>query len=145
MAKKTSPTDLTNIYADTLKSMQSVMRPNLLMAPQAGHFWEMQEHLLDESEAFMRHWFERRHEATRTALVAARTTTGDGSGKPADAMQTITEWQRQSIERMVEDAREWLDTVQRCANYVSTSEVEAAEEVLEGAKRAAATAKSEPV
>lgn len=145
MAKKTPPTDLTNLYTDAVKSMQSVMRSNLMIAPQAEHFWQIQEHLLGESEEFMHHWFERRHEATRTALVAARKTTSDEGGNPAEAMQTITEWQRQSMERMVEDAREWLDTVQRCASYVSASEVEAAEEVLEGAKKAAKATKSEPV
>lgn len=146
MAKKTtSQTDLAAFYADTLKSMQSAFQPNLMVAPQAEHFWQIQDHLLDETESFMRHWFERRHEATRTALAAARKTIGDESGTPGEAMQTIAEWQRHSMERMVEDAREWLDTVQRCASYVSASEVEAAEEVLEGAKKATKSTKSEPV
>ncbi|WP_372573538.1 hypothetical protein [Ruegeria jejuensis] len=120
-----------------------------MITPQIEQFWNAQDKLLDEAEAFSRHWFQRRHEAARTALEVARETTSGDSVEPAKAMQTLAEWQRHSIERMVEDAREWFDVVSRCAQHVSETEADAVEKTAEAvtkvARKTKSTAKSEPV
>ena len=145
MTKKKPTQDGPEFFVDVFKSMQGAMVSNPLFAPQAGHFWQTQEHLLEAAEAYTRSWFERRHEATRTAMTAARKAATEDGGNAGEAMQSIAEWQRHSMERMVEDARDWLDMVTQCANYVSKAEVEAVEEVMDGAKKATKAAKSEPV
>ncbi len=145
MTKKKTTREAPEFFADMFKTMQGTMVSNPLFTPQAEHFWQTQEHLLEASEAFTRSWFERRHEATRTAMIAARKAATKDAGNPGEAMQSIAEWQRHSMERMVEDAREWLDMMTQCARYVSKGEVEAVEEVLDGAKKATKPAQSEPV
>ncbi len=145
MAKKEKTTELPENFSDLLQSMQTAMSANPLMTPQAEHFWQTQEQLLDAAEEFSRHWFQRRHEATRTAMIAARKATEKDGANPGDAMQTIAEWQRHSMERMMEDAREWLEMVSRCAGITTVNEIEAAEEVMEEAKKATKGTKSEPV
>lgn len=145
MTKKKSTQDVPEFFADVFKSMQNTMVSNPLIAPQAEHFWQTQEHLLEAVEGFTRSWFERRHEATRTAMIAARQAATQKDGSPGEAMQSIADWQRHSVERMVEDAREWLDMVTHCANYMSKAEVESVEEALDGAQKVTKAAKSEPV
>lgn len=145
MAKKTPTPEMPEFFSEIAKSMQSAMTSNPMIAPQVEQFWNTQERILDEAETFTRHWFERRHEAARTAMIAARKSTSGAAGAPGDAMQTVAEWQRHSIERMVEDAREWLNMVTRCANHVSEHEIEAAEEALKEAQKSVKSAKSEPV
>ncbi len=145
MNKKKPTAEMPENFSNVFKSMQSAMSANPLIAPQAEHFWRTQEQLLDTTEAFTRSWFQRRHEATRTAMIVARTAAEQESIHPGEAMQTIAEWQRHSMERMVEDAREWLEMVSRCAGIAAVSEIEAAEEVIEETQKATKSAKSEPV
>lgn len=150
-AKATNDTQ--GIFADVLKPMQSAMLfgPMIspMIKPQVEQFWDAQEKMLDEAEAFTRHWFARRHEAARTALDAARTAASGDDAGPAAAMQALSEWQRHSAERLAEDGQEWLAMIARCASYVSETEVEAVEETLSEAvsmaEKTTATAKSEPV
>ncbi|MCE8515429.1 phasin family protein [Ruegeria pomeroyi] len=151
--KEMAKTDTTKItpasFTEVLKSMQGPVSMTSLVQPQLEQFWDAQEKLLAESERFTRHWFERRHEAIRTALDAARSATAADPSNPAEAMETVMDWQRHSVERMVEDAREWFDTVSRCADYVTKTEAEAVEETLgearDIARKATKSAKSEPV
>ncbi|WP_299847375.1 hypothetical protein [uncultured Roseovarius sp.] len=145
MAKKNPTTEMPEFYSDVVKSLQSALSPSPMIAPQVEQFWNTQENILNEAEAYTRHWFERRHEATRTAMLAARKSTTGEKGAPGDAMQTIADWQRHSMERMVEDAHEWLNMITRCANYVSQSELEIAEAAKKTAEKAVKSAKSEPV
>lgn len=145
MTKKKSTAELPEHFSNVFKSMQSAMSANPLVAPQAEHFWHTQEQLLEAAETFTRSWFDRRHEATRTAMIAARRAAEKEASNPNEALQTVAEWQRHSMERMVEDAREWLDMITRCASIAAVSEVEAAEDVLKETQKATKTAKSEPV
>lgn len=149
MAKKTSAFPTPEAFADILKSLQAPAPMNALVSPQMEQFWDAQEKLLSESERFTRHWFERRHEAIRTALDAARTATSAERPDPAKTMEAMVEWQRHSVERLVEDAREWFDTVSRCADYVTKTEAEAVEETIGEAKdlarKTTRSAKSEPI
>ncbi len=149
MPTKSTKTESPEVFTDVLRSMQGMMSANPLIAPQVEQFWNAQDKLLDEAEEYSRHWFRRRHEAARTALEAARETTSGDRIEPAKAMNTMTEWQRHSIERMVEDAREWFEMVTRCAQYVSDAEAEAIGENVEAAskagRKAAKPTKSSPV
>ncbi len=149
MPKKSSPTEMPELFSETVKTMQSAMTVNPIVGPQLEQFWNAQEKLLDEAEVFTRHWFERRHQATRTAMEAARKATSTESGTPAEAMKTIADWQRHSLERMVEDAREWMDMATRCSTFISESEAEVVEEAIQEATKTAGkatrSAKSEPV
>ena len=143
MTKTKQTTDAPEAYSNFLKAMTDAAVPNPLMAPQAEHFWQTQEQLLDVAETFTRSWFERRHEATRTAMKAAREAAQRDGANPGDIVETITDWQRHSMERMIEDAREWLDMMTRCAGITAVSEIEAAEDVLEETRKTTKTAKSE--
>ncbi len=145
MTKKKSTSEMPENFSNIVKSMQSAITANPLIAPQAEHLGKTQEQLLDTAETFTRSWFQRRHEATRTAMIAARKSAEKERTNPAEAFQTIAEWQRHSMERMVEDAREWLEMVSRCAGIAAVSEIEAAEDVLQEAQKTAKAAKSEPV
>ncbi|MEW2915069.1 phasin family protein [Leisingera sp. JC11] len=122
---------------------------NPMYKPQVEQFWNVQEKILDEAEEFTRHWFERRHEAARTALDAARTVVSADPSRPADAFEAFTEWQRHSAERIAEDGREWFGMMSRCARYASETEAEAvgeaAGEAAEITRKAVKRAQSDPV
>lgn len=149
MTGKKSETGMPDLYPDILKTLQGAMSMNPAVTPQIEQFWDAQERVLDEAETYARHWFERRHEATRTALEAARAATSSDKGDAARAFQAVAEWQRHSAERLVEDAREWYEMVTRCANYVTETETEVVEEALDEAakmaKKSVKASKSEPV
>lgn len=136
MAKKEDPSQTPALFSDIMKSAQSMMSINPVLAPQIEQFWDAQEKLLNEAETFTHHWFQRRHEATRTALDTARKATSAGDGDPATAMQAMMGWQRHSLERMAEDAREWFEMVSRCTGQVTEGEVEAVEESVKEATKA---------
>lgn len=149
MAKNEEAPQAPASFLEIFKSAQGMLPFNAALAPQVEQFWEAQEKMLAEAEAFTRHWFERRHEATRTALEAAQKATSAGNSHPAIAMQAMMDWQRHSMERMAEDAREWLDVVSHCASQVAEGEAEAAEQsvkqAVETVKRAEKTSKTTPV
>lgn len=149
MSKTNRMNELQQFYPDALKSMQNLMSMNPVAGAQVEQFWNTQAKLLEETEAYTQRWFERRHEATRSALDAARKSTSGDTVNSSESMQAIAEWQRQSVERMVEDAREWLDMATRCARHISEREAEA---MGEGLKKTAKTVdkattktKSDPV
>ncbi len=140
-----SPTSLLEVF----KQMQPPMSGNPAFGAQIEQFWDAQEKLLEETEAFAQHWFERRREAVRTALQAARNVSCGNSSDPSKALQSMAEWQRHSVERLVADAQEWFETVSRCASYVAETEAEAVEktvdDVVAATKSAGKSSKSEPV
>lgn len=137
---KTEPVAMTDMF----RQAREVMMFNPTIAPQMEHFWEAQDSILTETEAFTQHWFERRHAATRTALDAARQLMGNGTPDPADAMKTLTNWQQHSVERIAEDFREWFELCSTCAGLLTRAEQEAASDSLETAtKRAKAVTRKE--
>lgn len=115
---------------DMIKQTQKALEMNPMLGPQAERFWEAQEHILSETEAFAKHWFERRHTATRTALDTARDVTENGSSNPAAAIRAVTDWQAHSAERVAEDFREWFDLCSRCAGHMGRAEIETGGEGL---------------
>ena len=68
-------------------------------------FWKNQDKLLDSMSEFSRSWFERRRDATRTALDAANCMCD--AQNPADAIQHCQTWLMGSAERIAADAAAW--------------------------------------
>lgn len=120
----TTPADLVNQVP-----FGASMTP--VLAPQARAFWEAQERILGEAEAFSKHWFERRHQAATTALEAAKTATQNGTTDPGALMKTIADWQAHSVQRMAEDFQEWVALCSRCATHVATHEAQSIQDVME--------------
>lgn len=142
MPTKSAEIETQEALTDVLKSMQGMMSMNSVVTPQIEQFWKAQDHLLSEAEEYSRLWFKRRHEAARTALQTAREATFGDNPDPSKTMQAVAEWQRHSMERMVEDAREWFEMVSRCAKYVSETEADIIGENMEAASKVAGKAKS---
>jgi len=135
--------------ATMFKQTQELMGFNPMLGPQIEHFWQAQENILSETERFARHWFERRHAATLTALDTARNVTKCGASDPAAAVKAVSDWQAHSLERIAEDVGEWLDLFAQCTAHMSRAEAEAGAEGLDAANRtmkaAAATKEAVPV
>lgn len=142
MPSKSAKPEKSEVFTEILKSMQGMMSVNPVVTPQVEQFWNAQDRFLSEAEEYSRFWFQRRHEAARSALETARETTSGGTIEPVNAMQNMVEWQRHSVERMVEDAREWFEMVSRCAKYVSETEADAIKESMEAASEVAGKSKS---
>jgi hypothetical protein len=106
-----------------------------LTAPQMKQFWKAQDKILAEAEAFARHWFARRHAATKAALKACEEAAEANPTDALAALQAFRDWQAQSAERMAEDVREWVDMWGRCAGHFVTGEVTAGAETLDELQR----------
>lgn len=65
----------------------------------------MQARLLNEAEAFSRHWFQRRNDAIETAADALHQMNSNGAAGPAEALRAMADWQRRSLERLGADAQ----------------------------------------
>ncbi len=114
------------------------MPAGALMGPQMKQFWKAQERILNEAEAFARHWFARRHEAALGALKACEQAAEANPADAVGALQAFRDWQAHSAERMAEDMREWAELWARCAGHMVNSEVGAGAETLEEIQREAA-------
>ena len=136
-ASKSSPSSIT----DMVRQSQAMFAMPLVGAPQAEHFWEMQENMLSDSEIFAKHWFERRHTATRTAMKTAKEIADTGPADPATAMKAVTDWQAHSMARIAEDFREWLDLCSRCAGHMGRAELDAGEDGLKQVAKSAGSTK----
>ncbi|WP_171103496.1 MULTISPECIES: phasin family protein [unclassified Ruegeria] len=149
MSTQKSNSNYPATLVDIFKQMQPPTAGNAAFGAQIEQFWDAQEKMLEETEAFAQHWFERRHMAVRTALQAARNVSSANPSDPSEALKSIAEWQRHSSERLVADAQEWFETVARCAAYVAETEAEAVEKTVEdistATKSAGKSSKSEPV
>jgi len=123
MAKQHSQPDL----GDLARSTQALFVANGAAGAQIERFLDMQDDLLKEAESFARHWFERRHAATETAIKALHTVTSDGKPDPTQAMRAMTDWQRGSFERMMADMQEWTALCMRVAGAAATAPIVALE------------------
>jgi hypothetical protein len=64
-------------------------------------FWERQDNLLDEMQAFMNGWFERRHAGTKAALEACERMCR--ASTPAECLEEYQKWLSGAFERMMAD------------------------------------------
>lgn len=133
---------------DLMDRARGMLTGNPLVQPQLEQFWKAQDGILEEAEAYSRAWFERRHDATKSALETVRNVNGNG-GDPAAAVRAMIEWQQGSFQRLAEDMQEWVELCSQCAGHMSQAEVESGKEgvekVAKGAKSATRTKSSTPV
>lgn len=122
MTKEQTQPDLT----DMASKAQALFMVNGAAGAKFERFLEMQDALLAETETFARHWFDRRHEATQTAIAALHDATPNGAADPAHAMRAMTDWQRGSLARMMADMQEWTAVCVRCAGAMTTTPLDTA-------------------
>ncbi len=133
--------DSNTSFTDLADQAREMMATNPMVAPQMEQFWKAQDGILKEAEAFSEAWFQRRHEAAKTALDAVRDANGEGEAPPT-AMRTMLDWQQHSLQRLAEDMQQWVELCSRCASRMTAAEVDAGKEgVEEVAKRAKSTTK----
>ena len=141
-------TDSKTPLTDFVEQTRGMLATNPMLAPQMEQFWKAQDEVLEEAENFSKAWFERRHEAAKSALEAVRDVNGNGAD-PSAAMRSMMDWQQHSLQRMASDMQQWLELCSRCASRMTSAEVEAgkegAEEVAKRAKSAAKTKHATPV
>jgi len=142
MAK--SDTSLKGIF-EPMNSIGTMFAANTAMGSQARHFWQAQDRMLGEAEKFSSAWLKRRHEATQSALRASQEIASHGASDPAAAMKVIADWQAHSMERLANDAKDYMEMMTRCTNVAATNEAEAMGETAEAAKKSPKPTKSEPV
>jgi len=136
---------------DLMERARGMLAVAPLSEPQMEQFWKAQDAILEETEAFSKSWFERRHEAAQQAMEAVSKLDGGGGNgaDPTAAMRVMAEWQQGSLQRMAQDMQEWVDLCSRCAARVTDAEVEAgkdgAEKLAKGAKSGAKSKHSTPV
>jgi len=92
-------------FSEQWKSMQKMF---LLSFPHsesfrenARRFWENQDKILNNMEAFTSHWFKRRHTGTHSAQEAAERMCGTES--MVDVVQAYQDWAKGAFERMMAD------------------------------------------
>jgi len=92
-------------FSEQWKSMQKMF---LLGFPHsesvqenARRFWENQDKMLDNMEAFTSNWFKRRHVGTHSAQEAAQRMCGTES--VVDMFQAYQDWAKGAFERMMSD------------------------------------------
>ena len=143
MAKKD-----TNPLADMMQQARGMLVVNPMIAPQQEHFWKAQDRILDETEAYAKAWFARRHEATQSALETMQNIHGNGTD-PSGALQAMADWQQGSLKRLTEDMQQWVELCTTCAGRIAEAEVEAgkegADELARRSKSVAKTKHATPV
>ena len=121
---------------DMMDQARAMMAASPAIAPQMEQFWKAQDGILQDTEAFSRAWFDRRHQAAQTALEAVQTACGNGADQSA-ALRAMAAWQQGSVQRLADDMQEWVDLWSRCAGRITKAEVDAsAQGAKEVAKRA---------
>src|SRR5262245_44369177 len=75
----------------------------------ARRFWESQERILDNMQAFANGWFERRHMGTLSAREAAERMCGTGT--IVGVIQAYQDWTRGAFERIMADGLSCLHKI----------------------------------
>ncbi len=137
MAKENAQADI----ADLVNGAQALLRVGTVGAPQFENLLRVEKSILSEAETFSRHWFERRHEATDTAIKAVREMNSAAAGDPSAAMQAVIAWHRGSFQRVNADLQEWIKLCMRCAGAATTAQLDTDQG---GARQAEGKASSKP-
>lgn len=138
----------TSPVSDFIRQARGMLAVNPMVVPQMEQFWKAQDGMLQEAEAFSKAWFERRHEATKSALDVVRAMNGNGTD-PAATLTAMADWQQESFQRLAEDMQQWVEFCSNCTDRLAKAELEAgkegAEETTKRTKSAAKQSKSTPV
>ncbi len=142
----TSRENTSSRIEDALNASQVLFSANpLFLPPQSKHFFEAQERILDQVEAFSKAWFQRRQDATQAMIDAGRRIASEGGGDPSLMIKEVTELQSEAMERLKADAKGCTDMFTQCADALARNEMEAVQETAANTKKATETARSEPV
>jgi len=132
--------------SEALNAGSGMFAANLgFVAPQREHTLQTQLRLFGEAEKFAAAWFQRRQVATQSLIDAGRRIASAGQDDPSKAMSEMTTWQAQSLERVMEDVKDYTEMLGRCVGAVTKEGAETAGDLSRTVKRATATSKSEPV
>ena len=126
------------VLADLMKQTQAAATLNPMLTPQIEQFWQAQEQMLQEANTGSSGAMMQQNDATNTALNAVKEVS-NGKSDPSNALKAMTDWQRNSMERIVEDFREWVELCTRCAGHVTSAEIEAEKEGLQKAAKQVAS------
>jgi hypothetical protein len=139
----------TNVAEQWISMMQRAFLPNsefsATFRENAHRFWENQEKILTNMQAFSNSWFERRHTGTLSAAEAADRMCS--TQKMVDLMAAYQDWARGAIERMMADGLAWQQQIIAASGAptsppISPSVIEKALEPARSEARAPARAKS---
>jgi len=93
-------------FSEQWKSMQKIFLPNFhhseSFQENARRFWENQDKILENMEAFAANWFKRRHTGTHSAQEAAERMCGTES--VVEMIQACQDWAKGAFERVMADA-----------------------------------------
>lgn len=97
---------MTNLdFGDQWKSMQKVFLPTSVLSESfqenARRFWENQDKILDNMQAFTNSWFDHRHTGTHSAQEAAERMCKTES--MIDLVQAYQDWAKGAFERIMAD------------------------------------------
>jgi hypothetical protein len=98
---------------DLAEQWTSMMQKGFLPTPEisttfrenAHRFWENQDKILNNMQAFSNSWFERRHTGTKSASECSDRMCGTET--MVDLMQAYQDWARGAFERMMADGLAW--------------------------------------
>ena len=100
-------------FSEQWKSMQKMFLPSFphseSFRENARCFWENQDKILNNMEAFTGNWFKRRHTGTHSAQEAAERMCGTES--VVDMVQAYQDWAKGAFERLMADAVACQDQV----------------------------------
>ncbi len=131
---------------DALNASQVLFTANpLFMAPHSKHFFEAQERILNQVEAFSKAWFQRRQDGTQAMIDAGRRIASEANNDPSRIMKEITEFQSGAMERLTADAKDCSEMISQCANTLAASEIETIKDAAGKTTKATGAAKSKPV
>jgi hypothetical protein len=103
----------TNVAEQWISMMQRAFLPtsefSATFRETAHRFWENQEKILNNMQAFSNSWFERRHTGTLSASEAADRMCSTQT--MVDLMQAYQDWARGAIERMMADGIAWQQQI----------------------------------
>ncbi len=100
------------------------------------NYWRNQDKILDGMQEFARGWFERRHEATKTALDAARCSCEANS--PAEVVQEFQAWMMGAMQRVAADGLACQKYLMAMAELASASAEAREDQEAESPRRATA-------
>ena len=100
-------------FAEQWKSMQKAFLPTSVFSESfrenARRFWENQDKILDNMQAFTNSWFDHRHTGTHSAKDAAERMCGTET--IADLAQAYQDWAKGAFERIMADGLAWQQQI----------------------------------
>ena len=103
----------TNVAEQWISMMQKAFLPasefSATFRENSHRFWENQEKILNNMQAFSNSWFERRHTGTHSASEAADRMCSTQT--IVDLMEAYQDWARGAIERMMADGIAWQQQI----------------------------------